>query len=85
MATRTVRDVLGEPENWPNIFPVSGDATIVDVIASDDDNHLVLETCSSSKGWAYSTFVVMGPDLRRAIVRAIRPGTTVEAAMGLEV
>ena len=84
MPIRTVGDVLGKPDNWPNLLPVSKDAVIVNVTAFDDDNHLVLEI-RSSKGWMYSTFVVSGAALRRTIVRAIPPGITVEAAMQLEV
>ena len=78
MPVQTIRDVLGDPDSWPNLMPVSGDAVIVDVIASDGFDQIVVETRSSSGGLTYSTFQAKPAEMRRAIVRVLRPRTTVE-------
>jgi len=85
MAVRTIRDVLGEPESWPNTMPVGGDAVIVEVIASDDFDQLVIETRTNGGGTTYSAFELRAAELRRALVRVLQPGTTLRDAMPLQV
>jgi hypothetical protein len=82
---RRVRDIIGDPDNWPNYLPVRGDAVIVEVIASEDDERLIILSRSGSGGKTYTTFLVSDPELRSAIVRVIQAGMTIDEAMQLEI
>ncbi len=84
MPVRTIRDVLGDPETWRNFVPVSGDAVIADVIASDDYDRVVIETRNGSAYPTYSTFVIGDAEMRKMLIRLIQPGMTVEDALELQ-
>jgi hypothetical protein len=84
MPVRTIRDVLGDPETWRNFVPVSGDAVIAEVIASEDYDRVVIETRNGSAYPTYSSFVIGDAETRKILIRFVRPGMTVEDALELE-
>ena len=86
MDAKTVRDVLGEPESWPD--SMSGEnrensnmngATIWDVIASG--NELAVQTKGAACGPTFSVFVIEDRDLRERTIRALKPGMPVSEAL----
>lgn len=86
MDTKTVRDVLGEPESWPNslngdlqgILNMKG-ATISDVIASGSE--IAVQTQGGADGPTFSVFVIEDENLRARTLRALRPGAPVHEAV----
>jgi len=86
MDAKTVRDVLGEPESWPNSMNVDGQqipnmngATIWDVIASG--NELAVQTKGAACGPTFSVFIIEDPDLRERTVRALKLGAPVSEVL----
>jgi hypothetical protein len=86
MDIETVRDVLGEPESWPNSMngdcrgiPNMQGATISDVIASG--NEVAVHTQGGVDGPTFSVFVIEDEDLRARMLRALRPGAPVHEAV----
>jgi len=86
MEAKTVRDVLGEPESWPNsmngdshgILDMRG-ATISDVISSGDE--IAVHTQGGADGPTFSVFVIEDENLRTQMLRALRPGAPVQEAV----
>jgi hypothetical protein len=82
MDARTVRDVLGEPESWPNSMnrtapgtPNMEGATIWGVIACG--NELAVHTIGAVSGPTFSVFVIEDQELRERTVRALKLGAPV--------
>jgi hypothetical protein len=90
MKTRTVRDVIGEPESWPN--DLQGDltgspdmfgATVSASFASGDQ--LAIQTDGSASGMTFVTFNVADADLCANIVAAMWPGRDLYTALAATV
>jgi len=90
MKTRTVRDVIGEPESWPN--DMQGDSTespdmfgakVSASFASGDQ--LAIQTDGSASGMTFVTFNVADADLCAGIVAAMWPGRDLYTALDSKV
>jgi hypothetical protein len=75
---RTIRDVLGDPESWPNYRngawgrPVLRGATIVNASeAEPDELRLAIE---ASGQMMHSVFIVANPDERHRLLEMLQPG-----------
>jgi hypothetical protein len=85
MAPRTVRDVLGDPESWPNYryggtrMPLLRGAKIVSVRPVDPDELQV--TIEAHGQRVASTFVLGDRDLRLRVQALLVPGTELAAAL----
>jgi hypothetical protein len=88
MAPRTVRDVIGDPESWPNYrfggtrMPQLRGAKIVSVRPVDPDELQVIIEAHGQK--LASTFVVEDRDLRLRVQALLVPGTELAAALDQE-
>ena len=86
MDIETVRDVLGEPESWPNSMngechglPNMEGATISDVIAFG--NEVAVHTLGGADGPTFSVFLIEDENLRARMLRALIPGAPVHEAV----
>ena len=88
MAPRTVRDVIGDPETWPNYryggtgMPQLRGAKITWVRPVDPDELQVTIEAHGQK--MASTFVIEDRDLRLRVQALLVPGTDVAAALDQE-
>jgi len=88
MAPRTVRDVIGDPESWPNYryggarMPPLRGAKIRSVRPVDPDELQV--TIEAHGQTLASTFVLEDRDLRLRVLELLVPGTEVTAALDEE-
>lgn len=85
---RTLRDVLGEPESWPNYryggarMPQLRGAKIRSVRAVDPDE---LQVTVEAHGQVLpSTFIIEDRDLRLRVLALLAPGTVLAAALDRE-
>lgn len=90
MDTKTVRDVLGEPESWPNSMngdrqgiPNMKGATIWDVIAAG--NEVAVHTQGAVCGPTFSVFIIEDQDLRERTVRALKLGAPISEALAASI
>ena len=90
MKTRTVRDVIGDPESWPN--DMQGDLTgsldmfgakVSASFASGDQ--LAIQTDGSLSGMTIVTFNIADADLSASIVAAMWPGRDLFTALAAKV
>ena len=90
MRTRTVRDVIGEPESWPN--DLQGDlngppnmfgAKVSKSFVSGDQ--LAIQTDGSASGMTFVTFNIADAALCASIVAALRPGRDLYTALASKV
>jgi hypothetical protein len=85
MAPRTVRDVIGDPESWPNYryggarMPILRGAKITSVRPVDPDELQV--TIEAHGQTLASTFVIEDRDLRLRVQALLVPGTELAAAL----
>lgn len=86
MNAKTVRDVLGEPESWPNSMngdwqgiPNMKGATIWDVIAAG--NEVAVQTKGAVCGPTFTVFIIEDRNLRERTVRALKLGAPVREAL----
>jgi len=86
ISTRFVRDVIGEPESWPNFtqseWQKSHDmrgATITEVFSADE--RLAIQTKGAACGATFSTFVVKDKELRDRLTQILRPDVGVHEAV----
>ena len=84
MPTQALRDVLGGPETWRSFVPITGDAVIANVIASDEFDRIVVVTRNGSAIPTYSTIAIADAEMRSTIIRLMQPGMTVEDALEAE-
>lgn len=88
MAPRTVRDVIGDPESWPNYryggtrMPLLRGAKIRSVRPVDPDELQV--TIEAHGQILASTFVLEDRDMRLRVLALLVPGTEVTAALDKE-
>jgi hypothetical protein len=88
MAPRTVRDVIGDPESWPNYryggtrMPRLRGAMITSVLPVDPDELQV--TIEAHGQTLASTFVLEDRDLRLRVLALLVPGTEVAVALDKE-
>ena len=80
--TKTVRDVLGDPESWPNYrlvgtrMPLLRGATIVGARESEPDE---LRLVIDARGHVlHSTFVIVDRDVRQRLLEILQPGSSLE-------
>lgn len=80
-----MRDVIGDPEAWPNHLHVAGEgpteirgATISQVFCAGND--IAVCTVGGPCGETFSVFAVEDKELRDRIERALRPGLDVHEA-----
>ena len=90
MKTRTVRDVIGEPESWPNDLQGeltdSPDMFGAKVSASfTSGDQLAIQTDGSASGMTFVTFNVANADLCARIVAAMWPGRDLYTALAARV
>jgi hypothetical protein len=85
-----VRDVIGEPETWPNHLHVAGEgptdirgATISQVFAAGTD--LAVCTEGGACGATFTVFAVEDKGLRDRVERALRLGLDVHEAATAEI
>jgi hypothetical protein len=90
MNTLAVRDVIGDPESWPNHFHVAGEgpteirgATISQVFSAGSD--IAVCTEGGACGATFTVFAVEDKELRGRIERALRLGLDVHAAAAAEI
>jgi len=90
MKTRTVRDVIGEPESWPNDMegdltrsPDMAGAKVSASFASGDQ--LAIQTDGSASGMTFVTFNVADEELCAGIVAAMWPGRDLYTALAAKV
>ena len=89
MPARTVRDVIGEPANWPNDLselnrsPNMFGARVSTCIALG--NQLAIQTDGSVSGLTYATFNVADADLCASIVDALWPGRYLDEGLAAAV
>ena len=90
MITRTVRDVIGDPEFWPNFMqselqgsPDMRGAMITDVFVSGDQ--IAVQTKGADCGQTFSTFIVEDRELRDRLTRVLRPALSVYEAVAAEI
>jgi len=90
MDTKIVRDVIGEPESWPN--PMHREwqgprdmrgATITEVFAAGDQ--IAVQTKGAVCGETFSTFVVEDQELRDRLTQVLRPELNVYEAVAAEI
>lgn len=85
-----VRDVIGDPETWPNHFHVAGEgpteirgATITQVFTAGSD--IAVCTEGGPCGATFTVFAVEDKALRDRIERALRLGLDVHEAAAAEI
>ena len=90
MDSKTVRDVIGEPESWPNHLnghskePLDmRGAVITDAFASGDQ--IAIHTKGSTCGETFSTFVVEDQELRNRLTQVLRANLNVYDAVAAEI
>jgi hypothetical protein len=90
MSTKCVRDVIGEPESWPNHLnghskerPDMRGAVITDAFALDDQ--IGVQTQGAACGETFSTFVVQNPVLRDRLMQILRANQSVYEAVAAEI
>ena len=83
--TRRIRDVLGDPESWPNYrhggvrLPLLRGATIVGAReAEPDEVRLVVDARGQI---IHSTFVIEDRDLRHRVLEVLQPGLLLEEGL----
>lgn len=76
--TRTVRDVLGDPESWPNyregawVMPLLRGANIVAARETEPDE---LRIAKDARGKVFhSTFFIADRDVRQRLLEILQPG-----------
>jgi len=80
--TKTVRDVLGDPETWPNHRngvwgrPVLRGATIVNAGEGEPDE--VRVTIEADGQMMHSNFVIADRDVRHRLLEILQPATILE-------
>ena len=87
---KTVRDVLGAPESWPNAMnsdwqgiPNIKGATIWDVIASG--NEVAVQTQGAACGPTFTVFIIEDQKLRERTVRALKIGASVREVLAARI
>ncbi len=90
MSTKTVRDVIGEPESWPNFMqwelpglPDMRGAMITEVFAAGDQ--IAVLTKGAICGDTFSTFAVEDKELRDRLTQALRPDMSVYQAAAAKI
>jgi hypothetical protein len=90
MDTKTVRDVIGEPESWPNLMHCEWQgpqdmrgATIAEVFAAGDQ--IAVQTKGAVCGETFSTFMVEDQELRDRLTQVLRPELSVYEAVAAEI
>jgi len=90
MDSKTVRDVLGKPESWPNHLnghsierPDMRGAIITDVFASGDQ--IGVQTKGAICGQTFSTFVIEDKKLRDRLTQVLRPELSVYEAVAAKI
>lgn len=85
-----VRDVIGEPETWPNHLHVAGEgptdirgATISQVFTAGTD--IAVCTEGGACGATFAVFAVEDKELRDRVERALRLGLDVHEAATAEI
>ncbi len=85
-----VRDVIGEPETWPNHFHVAGEgpteirgAKISQVFSAGND--IAVCTEGGACGATFTVFAVEDKELRDRVERAMRLGLDVHEAAAAEI
>ncbi len=83
--TRKIRDVLGEPESWPNFrhggvrLPLLRGATILAAReAEPDEVRMVVDARGQI---LHSTFVIADRDVRHRVLEVLQPGMLLEAGL----
>jgi len=82
---RTIRDVLGAPDTWPNYrnggwgMPLLRGATIVSAIEAEPDE---LRIAIEARGqMMHSTFVIADRDERHRVLEILQPGLELEVCL----
>jgi hypothetical protein len=80
MAKQTVRDIIGEPDDWSNCVsdeavakPAVSGAMILDVFSTA--NEISIHWRADSGFETLSVFKISDPRIQTGLVRALRPGT----------
>jgi hypothetical protein len=90
MNAKFVRDVIGEPESWPNYMQIEWQksrdmrgARITSVFILG--GQLAIQTRGAVCGKTFSTFVVEDRHLRDRLARVLRPDLSVHEAVAVEI
>ena len=90
MNAKAVRDVIGEPETWPNHLHIAGEgpteirgATISQVFCAGND--IAVCTEGGACGVTFTVFAVEDNAFRARIERALRFGMDVHEAAAAEI
>ena len=86
MSAKFVRDVIGEPESWPNHLnghskepPDMRGAVITDAFSLGDE--IGVQTMGAACGETFSTFVVEDQELRDRLTQVLRANLNVYEAV----
>ena len=80
--TRTVRDVLGDPEFWPNYrsggwrMPLLRGATVLSALEAEPDEVRVIVDARGQL--LHSVFVIADRDVRHRLLEILQPGILLE-------
>ena len=83
--TGTMRDLLGDPESWPNYRngmwgrPVLRGATIVNAGEAEPDE--VRVTIEADGQMMHSNFVIADRDVRHRVLEILQPGLALEGCL----
>jgi len=86
MKARTVRDVIGEPESWPNDLQgeLTGSSDMFGARISKSfvsGDQLAIQTDGSASGMTFVTFNIADADLCASLVAALWPGRDLYTAL----
>ena len=82
---KTIRDVLGDPESWPNYRngmwgrPILQGATIVNAGEAEPDE--VRVTIEVQGQMMHSNFVIADRDVRHRVLEILQPGLVLESCL----
>jgi hypothetical protein len=90
MDRKTVRDVIGEPESWPNYLnghskePTDMRGAVITVAFVSGDQ-IALQTKGAACGETFATFVVKDKELRDRLTQVLRPELSVHEAAAVAI
>ena len=87
MDIQTVRDIIGEPEDWsncitdePEAMPYVNGAIIVDVFSTA--NEIAVHLRGETGFETLSVFQIENSTIREGLVKALKPGQSICEALG---
>ena len=91
MKTRTVRDVIGDPESWENHISDAADSKLPNLVCAkiqdvfSSGNQLRVYTRNSAGVEALSVFFINDTALRAQVANLLVPGLDVHEAVAIQI